>query len=166
MPEPVILPRDDNATGRDLGAEEIALLTEVIRSGTLSETKGTMVRRLERGFAELHGAAYCHAMNSGTASLHCAFAALDLEPGTEIVTTSITDMGALTPILYQGAIPVFADVDPDTYNVTAETIEPRITERTRAIVATHLFGNPCDMDAIMALADRYKLPVIEDCSQA
>jgi perosamine synthetase len=166
MPKPVTLPRDDNATGRDLGAEEIALLTEVITSGTLSETKGTMVRRLEKGFAELHGVAHCHAMNSGTASLHCAFAALNLEPGSEIITTSITDMGALTPMLYQGAIPIFADVDPDTYNVTAETIAPRITERTRAIVATHLFGNPCDMDAIMALANRHNLPVIEDCSQS
>lgn len=166
MSDRVTLPRDGNASGRDLGAEEIALLTEVITSGTLSETKGTMVRRLERGFADLHGVAHCHAMNSGTASLHAAIAALNPEPGMEIITTPITDMGALTPIMYQGAIPVFADVDPDTFNVTAATIEPRITEHTCAIMATHLFGNPCDMEAIMALAERYKLPVIEDCSQA
>ncbi len=83
-----------------------------------------------------------------------AVAAIDPEPGDEIVTTSITDMGALTPILYQGAIPVFADVDPRTCNVTAETIEARLSPRTRAIVVTHLFGNPCEMGPIMELAAR------------
>jgi dTDP-4-amino-4,6-dideoxygalactose transaminase len=82
------------------------------------------------------------------------------------VTTSITDMGALTPILYQGAVPVFADVDPRTYNVTAETIERCLSPRTKAIVATHLFGNPCDMKEIMALADRRGIPVIEDAAQS
>ncbi|MBE7559827.1 DegT/DnrJ/EryC1/StrS family aminotransferase [bacterium] len=75
-------------------------------------------------------------------------------------------MGAITPIIYQTAIPVFADVDPLTYNVTAETIAPRITPRTRAIIVTHLFGNMCDMDPIMALAKKHNLPVIEDAAQA
>ena len=75
-------------------------------------------------------------------------------------------MGALTPIIYQAAIPVFADVDPLTYNVTAETIAPKITRRTRAIVVTHLFGNPCDMDPIMRLAQDHNLPVVEDACQA
>jgi dTDP-4-amino-4,6-dideoxygalactose transaminase len=93
-------------------------------------------------------------------------AALDPEPGDEFVTTSITDMGALTAILYQGGIPVFADVDPRTGNVTADTLAARISERTKALVVTHLFGNPCDMTAIMAVAERHNLPVIEDCAQA
>jgi dTDP-4-amino-4,6-dideoxygalactose transaminase len=75
-------------------------------------------------------------------------------------------MGALTPIIYQSAIPVFADVDPDTYNVTAETIERVLSDRTKAIVVTHLFGNPCRMDGIMALARQRGIPVIEDCAQA
>ncbi len=166
MKPPLTLPRDDNATGRDLGQEEMALLAQVIQSGTLTSTKGTMVARLEQGFARLYGAAHGVAMSSGTASIHAALAAVDPEPGEEVITTPITDMGAITPILYQGAIPIFADVDPDTYNVTAETIAPRITVRTRAIIVTHLFGNPCDMDPIMALARRRGLPVIEDCSQA
>lgn len=166
MTAPISLPRDDNATGRDLGEEELALLTEVIRSGTLTSTKGTMVRRLEDGFAQRYGLAHAVAMSSGTASLHAAVAAIDPEPGDEIVTTPITDMGAITPILYQGAIPVFADVDPQTYNLTAATIAPKITSRTRAILVAHLFGNPCDMDPIMELAARHHLPVIEDCSQA
>lgn len=172
MSDPVVfpsvlpLPSDQDATGRTLGDEEIDALTEAIRSGTLTSTKGQMVKRLEQGFAELVGVSHCHACSSGTAALHTAFAALDLEPGDEVITTGITDMGALTPLLYQGLIPVFADVDPRTYNLTAETIATRLSDRTRAIVVTHLFGNPCGMAEIMALARERNLPVIEDCSQS
>ena len=107
-----------------------------------------------------------HACSSGTAALHTAIAAIDPEPGDEIITTSITDMGALTPMLYQGAIPVFADVDSRTYNVTAETIEQVLSHRTKAIMVTHLFGNPCEMGPIMDLARAREIPVIEDCAQA
>ena len=103
---------------------------------------------------------------SGTAAIHCAVAAIDPEPGDEIVTTPITDMGALSPIVYQGAIPVFADVEPVSCNVTAASIEAVLSERTKAIVVTHLFGNPCDMDGIMALAASRGIPVIEDAAQA
>jgi dTDP-4-amino-4,6-dideoxygalactose transaminase len=98
--------------------------------------------------------------------VHTAIAAVDPEPGEEIITSPITDMGALSPILYQGAIPVFAEVDPRTWNLTAETIEPCLSPRTKAIIATHLFGNPCEMDEIIALADSRNIPVIEDCAQA
>ena len=124
------------------------------------------MRQLEERFAEQLGVRFAVATSSGSAAVHAAVAALDPEPGDEIVTTSVTDMGALAPILYQGAIPVFADVDPDSLNVTARTIEDRLSDRTRAIVATHLFGNPCEMDAIRALAERRGLPLIEDCAQA
>ncbi|OWK42952.1 DegT/DnrJ/EryC1/StrS family aminotransferase [Fimbriiglobus ruber] len=160
------LPSDQDATGRTLGDEEIALIAEAVRSGTLTVTKGRFGKTLETDFAALVGAKHAVACSSGSAAIHCAVAAFDPEPGDEIITTSITDMGALTPILYQGAIPVFADVDPRTGNVTAETIAARITDRTKAIVVTHLFGNPCDMTAIMALADAKNIPVIEDCAQA
>jgi dTDP-4-amino-4,6-dideoxygalactose transaminase len=98
--------------------------------------------------------------------MHVAIATIDPEPGDEIVTTPITDMGALAPIVYQGAIPVFADVDPCTCNVTAESIHARLSPRTKAIIATHLFGNPCEMREILALARERGLPVIEDCAQA
>jgi dTDP-4-amino-4,6-dideoxygalactose transaminase len=149
-----------------LGEPEIQLLTEVIKSGTLTSTKGQFVKTLEKRFAKLLGSKQCFACSSGTAAIHAAIAAIDPEPGDEIVTTAITDMGALTPILYQGAIPVFADVDPNTLNVTAESIAPRLSERTRAIVVTHLFGNPCRMEPIMELAARHNIPVIEDCAQS
>jgi dTDP-4-amino-4,6-dideoxygalactose transaminase len=160
------LPSDQDATGRSLGDEEIALLTEAIRSGTLTSTRGRFVKELEARFAEAIGAAHAHACASGTAAVHCAVAAVDPEPGDEIVTSPITDMGALAPVLYQGAIPVFADVDPRTANVTARTIEERLGPRTKAVMVTHLFGNPCEMDDILALARERSLPVIEDCAQA
>jgi len=160
------LPSDQETSGRTLGEEELALLAQVIHSGTLTSTKGTFVKALERGFAELLGLEHVSACSSGTSALHTAIAAIDPEPGDEIVTSPITDMGALAPILYQGAIPVFADVDPHTCNVIAATIEPCLSARTRAIVVTHLFGNPCDMGPIMALARARNIPVIEDCAQA
>jgi dTDP-4-amino-4,6-dideoxygalactose transaminase len=160
------LPSDQDASGRTLGDEEIELLTKVIRSGTLTSTKGAFVKTFERRFADMLGVHHAIACASGSAAVHCAVAALDIEPGDEIVTSPITDMGALTPILYQGGIPVFADVDPRTCNVTAETIADRLSDRTKAIIVTHLFGVPCDMTAIMALADDRKIPVIEDCAQA
>lgn len=160
------LPSDQDASGRTLGAEELALLAEVIESGTLTSTKGNFVKTFEERFAAKLGVKHAYACASGSAAVHTAVAAIDPNPGDEIVTTSITDMGALSPIMYQGAIPVFADVDPRTYNVTARTIEAVLSDRTRAIIVTHLFGNPCEMDAIMELARRREIPVIEDCAQA
>ena len=165
-PKVINLPSDQDASGRTLGEEEIALVADAIRSGTLTSTKGKYVKRLEDDFAALYGVKHCHAAASGSAALHCAIAAINPEPGDEIITTSITDMGALTPMIYQGAIPVFADVDPKIYNVTAETIADRISDRTKAIMVTHLFGNPCDMDPIMELARKHGIKVIEDCAQA
>lgn len=160
------LPSDQNATGRTLGAEEMALLQKVIDSGTLTSTKGEFVKQLEADFAKLVGSKYAYACNSGTAAVHCAVAAVNPEPGDEIVTTSITDMGGITPIIYQGAIPVFADVDPETLNVTAKTIEAVLSDKTKAIIVTHLFGNPCEMEPIMKLAKSRNIPVIEDTAQA
>ena len=98
--------------------------------------------------------------------MHAAIAAVDPEPGDEIITTSITDMGALRPILYQGAIPVFADVDPATGNVTAATIADRLSDRTRAIVVDPPLRQSVRSAAILALADAHGIPVIEDCAQA
>jgi perosamine synthetase len=160
------LPSDQDASGRTLGAEEVEALTQAIASGTLTSTKGRFVRAFEDEFARMLGAKYAYACASGTAAVHLGVAAINPNPGDEIVTTPITDMGALTPILYQGAIPVFADVDDRTCNVTASAIESRLTERTRAIIVTHLFGNPCEMGEIMELAAAKHLPVIEDCAQA
>jgi perosamine synthetase len=163
---PLPLPSDQEASGRTLGAEEIALASAAIASGILTSTKGAFVKQLETRYAALIGVKHAFACSHGTAAIHCAVAAIDPEPGDEIVTSPITDMGALTPILYQGAIPVFADVDPATCNVTAATIERSLSPRTRAVVVTHLFGNACDMTAIMDICRPRGIAVIEDCAQA
>ena len=160
------LPSDANATGRSFGQEEMDELKKVIDSGVLNCTKGTAVLEFEKRFAALMGMPFCKTTTSGTAAIHTAVTAVDPEPGDEIISTPITDMGAITPILYQAAIPVFADVDPLTYNVTAATIAKKITRRTKAVIVTHLFGNPCDMEAIMALCKPKGIKVIEDCAQA
>jgi perosamine synthetase len=160
------LPSDQDSSGRTLGDEELALLTEAIRSAMLFSPKGRFVKELEARFAGSLRIRHASACSSGTAAVHAAIAAIDPEPGDEIITTPITDMGALTPILYQGAIPVFADVDPITCNVTAQTIAARLSSKTKAIIVTHLFGNPCNMTEIMALANSKSIPVIEDAAQA
>jgi len=160
------LPSDQDASGRTLGAEELANLGEVIASGTLSTTKGTFGKRLEEAFAGRIGVAHAYALTSGSAAIHVAIGAVNPNPGDEIITTSVTDMGALSPIVYQGAVPVFAEVDPQTLNVTASTIEEKISDRTKAIIVTHLFGNPCEMNEIMELARSHGIPVIEDAAQS
>jgi dTDP-4-amino-4,6-dideoxygalactose transaminase len=160
------LPSDQDASGRTFGEEEVALLAQAIRSGTLFSVKGTLVKTVENRFAGMIGREHAYACASGTAAVHTAIAAIDPDPGDEIITSPITDMGALSPILYQGAIPVFADVDPDTCNITARAIERCLSERTRAIIVTHLFGNPCEMGEIVELALQRGIPVIEDCAQA
>ncbi|MCK5943857.1 MAG: DegT/DnrJ/EryC1/StrS family aminotransferase, partial [Planctomycetes bacterium] len=160
------MPSEANASGRTFDQAELRLVHAALRSGTLNSTRGTFVARFEREFAEWLGCKHAIACANGSAAVHCAIAALGLSAGDEVVTTPITDMGALTPIWYEGAVPVFADVDPDTLNVTAETIAAQLTDRTRAIVVTHLFGRPCEMASIVALAERHGLPLIEDAAQA
>lgn len=159
------LPSDQDSSGRTFDETEIAYVTEALRSGTLTTTKGKFGKMLEQKFAEKLGAKFAYACTSGSAAIHIAVAAINPEPGDEIITTSITDMGALTPLMYRGGVPVFAEVDPKTLNVTAETISKKISERTKGIIVTHLFGNPCEMGPIMELAKEKGIPVIEDSAQ-
>jgi perosamine synthetase len=160
------LPSDQDHTGRSFDRTELENLTAVLESGTLFAPKGTFVKALESSFAERIGLSDVVAASSGTAAIHTAVAALDLEPGDEVITTSVTDIGGLTPLLYQGLIPVFADVSPNTGNVDVKTIGDRLSPRTKAVIVTHLFGNPCDMEPIVNLARREGLLLIEDCAQA
>ncbi len=164
--EPLHLPSDGDASGRTLGHEEIEMCARAIASGTLNSTKGTFVSRFEQAFALRSGHAHVIACASGSAAVHCAVNALQLQAGDEVITTPITDMGALTCVLYEGALPVFCDVDATTLNITAETIAAQITPRTRAVIVTHLFGRTCDMASIVALCKKHNLPIIEDNAQA
>lgn len=160
------LPSDGDHSGRTLGDEERSLLAEVIASGTLNSTRGQYVARFERGFAAWLGLPHAYACASGSAAMHCCIAALALAPGDEVITTPITDMGAITPILYEGGVPVFADVEPATLNCSAATIAAQCTERTRAVIVTHLFGLPVDLEPILRWASARGIVVIEDCAQA
>lgn len=162
-----IFPNVGISQGRRLGKQEKRLVGRAIDSGNLFRLGGLrLVEQFEKEFAKLHGVRFAHAVTSGTASLHTAVAALNLEPGDEIITTPITDMGTAIAIMMQQCIPIFADVDPKTCNITAKTIEKQITKRTRAIIVVHLFGAPADMDPILKLARRHNLRVIEDAAQS
>ena len=147
------------------GEREAELVLEALLSQNLFGPTGTQVKAFEHGFAQLYGMRHAVASTSGTAAIHAAVAAIDPEPGDEIITGPITDLGTILPIIYQTAIPIFADVDA-TYAMDPADVERKITSRTRAILAVHLFGNPCDMDSLTDVARRHKLPLIEDCSQA
>ncbi len=141
-------------------------LNEVIDSDTLFFYIGTKVREFESRFAALYGKRYCIACSSGTAAVHLAVGCLQLPPGREVITSAITDMGTLTGMLYQGLVPVFADVEPDTLNLDPLSIRARITPRTGAIVAVHHAGLAADLNSILDIGKEYGLPVIEDCAQA
>lgn len=160
------LPSYMTRSGRTFGDEEQRLLLEVLDSGCLSRNGGVMVQRLEREFAERLGVAKAVACSSGTAAVHLTIAALNPEPGDEFITTPITDVGTLLPILWQNCIPVFADVDPRTLNSDPASVVRKISPRTCAILAVHLAGQPCEMDALRRIADDRKVVLIEDCSQA
>ena len=144
------------------GDLEKRLLAEVIDSDVLFFYLGTKVRELEKRFAALYGRKHAIACSSGTAAVHLAVSVLELPPGSEVITSAITDMGTLTGILYQGLVPVFADVEPDTLNLAPASVQERISPRTRAIVAVHHSGLAADVDALAG----FGIPVIEDCAQA
>ena len=160
------LPTFLESQGRTFGPEEEALVLQALRSGCLSRNGGTMVKGLEREFAARLGTAYTVACSHGTAAIHLAVAALDPELGDEFIVPPITDIGSILPVLWQNCMPVFADVDERTMTIDPADVERKITHRTRAIMAVHLAGQPCDMDALRAVANRHKLVLIEDCAQA
>jgi dTDP-4-amino-4,6-dideoxygalactose transaminase len=152
--------------GKRHGELEKRYLSEVIDSDMLFFYLGAKVRALEQRFADLYGMKHCIACSSGTAAVHMAVAALELPAGSEVITSAITDMGSLTGALYQGLVPVFADVDPDTLNMTPEAVRRRIAPKTRAILVVHHAGLAADMDALRVLSAETGIPIVEDCAQA
>ncbi|MGA4508256.1 DegT/DnrJ/EryC1/StrS family aminotransferase [Propionibacteriaceae bacterium G1746] len=150
---------------RPFAPEALDNCAAALATGSLSSINGRFTAEFETGFAALHGARHGIATSSGTAAIHTAIAALDLPPGTEVVLPPITDAGSVTPLLVQGLVPVFCDVD-DHLAMTPEAIEAVITPRTGAIMVVHLFGGVSDVRAIRALADIHGLKLVEDCAQA
>ena len=148
----------------DLGPEELDAVAEVLRGGLLGE--GRRVAELEEQWAARVGVRQAVAVNSGTVALGSILTGLGIGPGDEVITVSHTFVATANAILSAGAIPVFIDIEPDTYLIDAKRIEAAITPRTTAVVPVHLFGLPADMDMIQAIADRHGLVVVEDACQA
>ncbi|SFG68326.1 dTDP-4-amino-4,6-dideoxygalactose transaminase [Palleronia marisminoris] len=146
--------------------DQIAAVAEVLRSGCVNAWTGPDVGRFETTFADYVGSPHAIALANGSVSLTVALDALELEPGDEVIVTPRSFVISASAVILAGGRPVFADVDPDTQNITPATIAPLITERTVGIIPVHLAGWPCDMAGIMALARRHKLWVVEDCAQA
>lgn len=146
--------------------EDIATVSRILSSGKVNYWTGNECREFEREYAEKLGVRHAIAVTNGTVALELALYALGIGPGDEVIVTPRSFLASVSCIIMRGARPVFADVDRDSQNVTAETIAPRITRRTRAILAVHLAGWPCEMDPILGLARAYGLAVVEDCAQA
>ncbi|MDB6127526.1 MAG: glutamine--scyllo-inositol aminotransferase [Verrucomicrobia bacterium] len=148
------------------GAEELARLTTMVDQSSLFYWKGPQTAALLEEFRKPYPFKYCFPCSSGTASLHIAVAALKLRPGDEVIVSPITDMGSVIGILYQQGVPVFADLDPRSYNLDPADVRRKITAKTRAIMAIHLAGNACDLTALAAIAQEHKVALIEDCAQS
>lgn len=150
----------------DFSEAEAEAVADTVRSNRVNYWTGDTGRTFEREFAEWTGSTHAVALSNGTLALDVALKALEIGPGDEVIVTPRTFIASISCVVNAGAIPVFADVDRDSGNISAATIADRITDRTRAVIPVHLAGWPCDMDAIMALAERNRLAVIEDCAQA
>jgi dTDP-4-amino-4,6-dideoxygalactose transaminase len=149
----------------DIGEEEIAEVVDVLRSGWL--TTGPKTRAFETQFADyIGGGIQALAVNSATAGLHLALESAGVGPGDEVITTTYTFTATAEVVRYLGADPVFVDIDPETLNIDPEQIERAVTPRTRAIIPVHFAGLSCEMDAIIGMARRHKLKVIEDAAHA
>jgi len=145
-----------------LGPEEEAEVLDTLRSGWL--TTGPKTHRFEAAFARHVGAKHALGVTSCTAAMHLGLVALDVGPGDEVITSPITFPATANVVVHVGATPVFADVEPETLNVDVEQVEASITPRTKAIMPVHFAGHPCEMDALMHVAHRHGLAVIEDCA--
>ena len=146
--------------------EEADAVSRVLLSNRVNYWTGQECREFEREFAEFSGTGYAVAVANGTVALDLALKALGIGAGDEVIVTSRTFLASVTCVVNAGAWPVFADVDADCQGVSAETVAPLVNDNTKAIIAVHLAGWPCDMDGLNELACRHRLSVIEDCAQA
>lgn len=144
---------------------ELLYLSKVLQSESWSATGGSWAQTLEYKFAEKIGTKYAVAMNSGTATLHCALEAVGVKAGDEVISPALTVIMDSTATFHANAIPVYVDVDPQTFNLDHKDLERKITSKTKAIIAVSLYGLPCDMDPIIQIANKHKIPVIEDNAQ-
>jgi perosamine synthetase len=140
------------------------LVLEVLRSGRLS--LGPMGPRFEQMLADAAGASYCAAVSSGTAGLHLCMHLAGVGPGDEVITSPYSFVASANCAMYEGATPIFADIDSNTYNLDPSAVEAAVTERTKAIVAVDIYGYPCELDELRAICDRHGLALVEDACEA
>lgn len=148
----------------DIGDAEKQAVLQVLESGMLAQ--GPRTAKLEERFAEVCGVKYAIATSSGTTALNVALLAHGIGEGDEVITTPFTFIASVNCIIYVGAKPVFVDIESDTFNIDSSLIEKAITPKTKAILPVHLYGQPCNMDAILSIAQKHKLVIIEDAAQA
>lgn len=146
--------------------DDVAAVAETLRSGRLSWINTDAVPALEKAWAGYVGVDHCIAVNSGTAALHVAVAAAGIEPGDEVLVPALSFLASAVAVIHHQGVPVFVDIDPETFNIDPAALEERMSGRTKAIIAVHLHGLPADMDPILEVARRYGLSVIEDAAQA
>lgn len=147
-----------------IGQEEISAVTSVLESGILAS--GDRVAEFERKFADFCGTNHAVAINNGTAALHAALLAADIGPGDEVIVPAFTFVATASAVAMCGAKPIFADVDEHTFNIDPRLVEERVTPRTRAIIGVHIFGQPCDVEALQRICESHNLKFIEDAAQA
>jgi dTDP-4-amino-4,6-dideoxygalactose transaminase len=147
-------------------ADEIAAASQTLSSGKVNYWTGELGRKFEVAYAKSVGKQFGIALSNGTVALELALRVLGIEAGDEVIVASRSYVASASCVLLLGATPVFADIDSDSGNISVETITPLITKNTKAIIPVHVGGWPCDMPAIMALANQHNLLVIEDCAQA
>ncbi|MDF1678172.1 MAG: DegT/DnrJ/EryC1/StrS aminotransferase family protein [Legionellaceae bacterium] len=146
--------------------EEANAVKDVLLSNRVNAWTGTTCRQFEEAFAEWAGVSHAIAVMNGTVALELALKGLGIGPGDEVIVSPRSFIASVSCVISAGATPVFADIDPNTQNITTDTIKPMLSDKTRAIICVHLAGWPCEMDDIMALANEYSCFVIEDCAQA
>jgi dTDP-4-amino-4,6-dideoxygalactose transaminase len=161
-----VLKREDYKNWPVITEDDRRFVLEVLDSGTVAGATGPQGVALEQEFAAFVGAKYCLTTNSGTAALHMALAAVDVGPGAEVLVPAYTFLASASCVLHQMAIPIFVDIEPQTYTIDPAKIEAAITERTRAIIPVHIQGCPANMDPILQIARKHRLHVIEDACQA
>jgi perosamine synthetase len=144
----------------------VRMFDEAIAEGSAFGYSGPRERQFEADFVEFMGGGFADGVNSGSNAVFCALGALRLDALSEVIVPAVTDPGGIMPIPLLGCVPVVADTDGEGYNTSAEQIEPLITERTRAIIVPHIFGEPVDMDPVLELARAHDLYVVEDCAQS
>ena len=143
---------------------DIQAVTDVLKGDYL--TTGPKNGEFEKAVCDYTGARYAVAVSNGTAALHAACYAAGIQEGDEVITSPLTFAASANCVLYCGGTPVFADVEPDTYNLDPADLERKITDRTKAVIPVHLAGQPCNLDAIHAVAEKYGLLVMEDAAHA